>query len=182
MFVAGILLFSIAPTLCQKVIFHYTTGTLVGVLGSILIIVYLTSRLIPKVSPFVVEKTFLRINSLKIHQKSGAYAVLVGGSSIVFYLIRSLWENLYSVLREYHYYVIAYLAVSSVISFAFCYRFGPVTNARTINLLQWALQLCGLYLVFESSEHKEGAMAIILVTIFSHYFPGAWWARCQTLW
>nr|CAH0110531.1 unnamed protein product [Daphnia galeata] len=162
MFVAGILLFSIAPTLCQKVIFHYTTGTLVGVLGSILIIVYLTSRLIPK--------------------KSGAYAVLIGGSSIVFYLIRSLWENLYSVLREYHYYVIAYLAVSSVISFAFCYRFGPVTNARTINLLQWALQLCGLYLVFESSEHKEGAMAIILVTIFSHYFPGAWWARCQTLW
>ncbi|XP_046639191.1 nuclear envelope integral membrane protein 1-like isoform X3 [Daphnia pulicaria] len=162
MFIAGILLFSVAPTLCKKVIFHYTTGTLVGVLGSILIIVYLTSRIIPK--------------------KSGAYAVLIGGSSIVFYLIRSLWENMYSVLREYHYYVIAYLAASSVISFAFCYRFGPVTNTRTINLLQWSLQLCGLYLVFESSEHKEGAMAIILVTVVSHNFPGAWWARCQTLW
>ena len=74
-------------------------------------------------------------------QKSGAYAILIGGSSIVFYLLRSLWENLYAVLREYHYHVIAYLAVSSVISFAFCYRFGPVTNPRTINLLQWTLQV-----------------------------------------
>lgn len=74
-------------------------------------------------------------------QKSGAYAVLVGGSSIVFYLLRSLWENLFSVLREYQYYVVAYLITSSVISFAFCYRFGPVTNPRTIHLLQWALQV-----------------------------------------
>ncbi|XP_057375932.1 nuclear envelope integral membrane protein-like isoform X1 [Daphnia carinata] len=162
MFAIGILIFIVAPSLCKKVVFHYTTGTLVGVLGSILIIVYLTSRLIPK--------------------KSGAYAVLIGGSSIVFYLLRSLWENLYSVLREYHYYVIAYLAASSAISFAFCYRFGPVTNTRTIHLLQWGIQLCGLCLVFESSEHKEGAMAIILVTVVSHNFPGSWWARCRTLW
>lgn len=59
----------------------------------------------------------------------------------MFYLIRSLWENLYSVLREYHYYVVGYLAISSVISFAFCYRFGPVKNPRTIHLLQWGLQV-----------------------------------------
>lgn len=50
MFCAGMFLFLLAPNLCEKVAFHYTTGTLVGVLGSILIIVYLTSRLIPKVS------------------------------------------------------------------------------------------------------------------------------------
>lgn len=49
MFAAGIFLFLVAATLCEKVVFHYATGTLVGVLGSILIIVYLTSRLIPKV-------------------------------------------------------------------------------------------------------------------------------------
>lgn len=52
MFVAGMIIFLIAPTVCKKVAFHYTTGTLVGVLGSILIIVYLTSRLIPKVRCF----------------------------------------------------------------------------------------------------------------------------------
>lgn len=49
MFVAGILLFIYAPSLCKKVVFHYTTGTAVGVLGSVLIILYLISRLVPKV-------------------------------------------------------------------------------------------------------------------------------------
>ena len=48
-FFAGLILFIISPTVCEKAIFHYTTGTLIGVLGSILIIVYLTSRLFPKV-------------------------------------------------------------------------------------------------------------------------------------
>ena len=49
MFAIGMLLYTVAPTLCEKVAFHYTTGTLIGVLGSVLIIVYLTSRLVPKV-------------------------------------------------------------------------------------------------------------------------------------
>lgn len=49
MFSAGILLFLVSPSLCEKVVFHYTTGTLIGVLGSVLIVVYLTSRLVPKV-------------------------------------------------------------------------------------------------------------------------------------
>ena len=54
MFAAGLLLYLIAPTLCEKVVFHYTSGTLIGVLGSVLIIVYLTSRLVPKVKTFIV--------------------------------------------------------------------------------------------------------------------------------
>lgn len=74
-------------------------------------------------------------------KKTGAIAVLVGGSSMVLYLIRSLWENLFSVLRDYQNYVVAYLLISSVISFVICYRFGPVTNPRTIHLLQWGLQV-----------------------------------------
>lgn len=49
MFAAGMALFIIAPMMCEKVVFHYTTGTLVGVLGSVLIVIYLVSRLVPKV-------------------------------------------------------------------------------------------------------------------------------------
>ena len=75
-------------------------------------------------------------------KRSGAYAVLVGGSSVVFYLLRSLWENLYSVMRDYNYYVLGYLIISSVISFGLCYRFGPINNPKSVHLLQWALQVC----------------------------------------
>ena len=79
-------------------------------------------------------------------QKSGAYAFLIGGSSIVFYLLRSLWDNFYSVMREYNYYVLGYLIFRSIISFGLCYRFGPVTNPKTTHLLQWALQVHSYYL------------------------------------
>jgi len=118
---SGLTMFLVAPTLCENIVFQYTSGTVLGVLGSVLIIIYFTSRLIPK--------------------KSGAYAVLIGGSSIVLYLLRSLWENMYSVMREYNYYVLGYLISSSFISFALCYRFGPVNNPKTVHLLQWALQV-----------------------------------------
>merc|ERR1711911_259585 len=44
-------------------------------------------------------------------------------------------------MREYNYYVLGYLISSSFISFALCYRFGPVNNPKTVHLLQWALQV-----------------------------------------
>jgi len=92
----------------------------------------------------VLKKLFNIVNiqtNYLFMKKSGAYAVLIGGSSIVLYLLRSLWENMYSVMREYNYYVLGYLISSSFISFALCYRFGPVNNPKTVHLLQWALQV-----------------------------------------
>ena len=43
-------------------------------------------------------------------------------------------------------------------------------------------QLVGLYLIFASSEHKEAAMAVILVTIVADNFPSSIKSRVQTLW
>lgn len=63
MFAAGMALFIVAPALCERVVFHYTTGTLVGVLGSVLIVIYLVSRLIPKVSK---GKTEFTCSALKL--------------------------------------------------------------------------------------------------------------------
>jgi NEMP family len=61
-FFAGLILFFISPTVCEKAIFHYTTGTLIGVLGSILIIVYLISRLFPKVYEKISKQYSISIN------------------------------------------------------------------------------------------------------------------------
>ena len=125
---------------------------------------------------------------------------MIGGASIVTYLMRTLWENFYVVLREYQLYVFGYLLISSVVSFCICYRFGPVTNPKTRNLLQWGLQVsflsliylllyiwfylqvCGLILVFVSSEHKEGVMSVILAALIVYNFPRALWAKFQMLW
>lgn len=47
---SGLTMFLVAPTLCENIVFQYTSGTVLGVLGSVLIIIYFTSRLIPKVT------------------------------------------------------------------------------------------------------------------------------------
>ena len=43
-------MFLVAPSLCENIVFQYTSGTLIGVLGSVLIVLYFASRLIPKVN------------------------------------------------------------------------------------------------------------------------------------
>ena len=161
-FAAGLVLFFVAPALCRKVVFHYTTGTLVGVLGSVLIALYLLSRLVPK--------------------KGGALAVLAGGGSLVLFALRQLWDNCYSVLRRYHYYVAAYLAVSSAVSFAVCYRWGPLTDGRSLQLLQWTLQALGLALVFLSSDHQEAVSGVVVAVVCLHNFPTSWTYRLVTCW
>ena len=46
----GALLFLSAPSLARNLLFHYFTGGLLGVVGSFLILVFLLSKFLPKVS------------------------------------------------------------------------------------------------------------------------------------
>lgn len=48
--VSGMIIFFAARYLAKNVLFHYTTGITVGIFGSLLILVYILARLVPKVS------------------------------------------------------------------------------------------------------------------------------------
>ena len=67
--------------------------------------------------------------------------MLIGGSSITFWAWRFLWENCQFIVESYSSQIIIYLAVTATISFGVCYYKGPVSNPRTLNLLQWAIQV-----------------------------------------
>ena len=55
---------------------------------------------------------------------------------------------------RYYHWVIAYVLGAGVVSFAVIYRLGPPSNPRTLNLIQWAMQLAGLATVVLSSYHQ----------------------------
>lgn len=74
-------------------------------------------------------------------QKPVMYSVLAGGSSVCLYLLQLFWENMRLVLTEYKTYFLTCLTTTSVISFIICYRFGPVSDPRSIKLIQWTLQV-----------------------------------------
>ena len=50
--------------------------------------------------------------------------------------------------------MIAYVLGAGVVSFAVIYRLGPPSNPRTLNLIQWAMQLAGLATIVLSSYYQ----------------------------
>lgn len=69
------------------------------------------------------------------------YSFLAGGWTIGIYIVQMLWDNVRLIAVEYKSYVFYYILSTGIISFVVCYRYGPVSDPRSINLIRWALQV-----------------------------------------
>lgn len=66
----------------------------------------------------------------------------LGGSCMLsIYAMQMLIENLNIILILYYKFILGYIGFSILVSFIICYRYGPVTNPRSINLIRWILQV-----------------------------------------
>ena len=68
-------------------------------------------------------------------------------------------------------YLLIYVFVAGVISFAVIYRFGPVENPRTFNLIQWSIQLFALILIALASQLPEVGLAFVSLTLLFYFVP-----------
>lgn len=87
------------------------------------------------------------------------YSFAASGWTLAFCFLQYLLDNLKLIALQYKHYVLGYIAASGLISFALCYRFGPMTNPRTKNLIQWSLQ------VILASFHFDYALELRIVRI-----------------
>lgn len=161
-FVASVALFFGVPSLCRNVFVFYSCGVTLGVLASLLIVVFVVSRLLPR--------------------RTAGYAVVCFGWSLVLYLLQLLWSNVYEVLADYKNVLAGYIALTALLSFAVCYRIGPPTNPRTLDLIQWSLQLAALAGVFTSSEIREATGAVVIAMLVTYNMPPSWTAKFRTWW
>jgi len=155
MTIAGLMLFFYAPSLCRNVFFHYTTGVAAGVFLSLVLFSYLIQR------KFNLGRWALATYSLSV------------------YFLTSLWYNVKTYLIQNHVYVLGYLVASGAISFATCYRMGPVENPRTINLIQWTLQFFALLMVYLSSYHQVASLTIALGILLWSSIPDSLKTKAQ---
>ena len=58
-----------------------------------------------------------------------------------------------------------YLLLVGFVSFSVCYRYGPLENERSINLLSWALQFLGLLLMYTGIQIYPIALALVIIAI-----------------
>lgn len=147
-FCVGVAVFFLAPAACRNAAVFYACGTGLGMLAFLLIAVFLVSRLLPR--------------------RAAGYAVLAFGWTVVLSWLDSLWSNVHDVLANYLHLVVGYVVASALISFAVCYRFGPPSNPRTLDLIQWSLQLAGVACVYFSSDRRD-VMAAIVVLMLTLY-------------
>jgi hypothetical protein len=63
------------------------------------------------------------------------------------YAIQMLIENLNMILILYYKYILGYIGFSVLVSFVICYRYGPVTNPRSIDLIRWTLQVITILII-----------------------------------
>ncbi|WAR04239.1 NEMP1-like protein [Mya arenaria] len=74
-------------------------------------------------------------------------------------------------LAENWQYIVGYILLSGLISFALVYRYGPVENERTMSLIQWFLQGVGLALVYNSTQLTEVSCALVIILLAVYNFP-----------
>lgn len=61
--------------------------------------------------------------------------------------------------------LIGYVLTVGFMSFAVCYKYGPLENERSINLLTWTLQLMGLFFMYSGIQIPHIALAIIVIAL-----------------
>ncbi|XP_022081667.1 nuclear envelope integral membrane protein 1-like [Acanthaster planci] len=165
--VGGVSLVFAAPRLSKSVVFHYSTGVTLGTVASLLILVYILSRFIPR--------------------RTGALSLLLGGWAVCFYFVHWVLDNFLAL--QYKPYLIGYVVLAAFISFAVCYWYGPVTSDRTIYLIQLCIQLLGLVSIYNGSQHEASTVAIIAVLAVIWWLPRGrmkragsilrWWSNQQ---
>ncbi|NXQ84993.1 NEMP1 protein, partial [Nyctibius grandis] len=144
-FFLGLLLFFCGDMLSRSQLFYYSAGISFGLLASLLVLVYMMSKVMPKKSP--------------------VYFLLVGGWSFSLYLLQLIFKNLREICKSYWQYLLGYLLLVGFVSFGVCYRYGPLENERSINLLSWALQLLGLLLMYSGIQIHPIALALVVIAV-----------------
>ncbi|OWK51846.1 Transmembrane protein 194A [Lonchura striata] len=124
-FFLGLLLFFCGDTMSRSQIFYYSAGISVGLLASLLVLVYMMYKVMPKL----------------------------------------IFKNLREICKSYWQYLLGYLLLVGLLSFAVCYRYGPLENERSINLLSWALQLLGLLLIYSGIQIHPIALGLVLIAV-----------------
>ncbi|XP_045874293.1 nuclear envelope integral membrane protein 2 isoform X2 [Meles meles] len=146
-FVAGVFLFFYAKTLSQSPIFYYSSGTVLGVLMTLVFVLLLVKRFIPKYSTF--------------------WALMVGCWFASVYAVCGWMEDLKWLWHENRVYVLSYVLMVGFVSFAVCYKHGPLVDERSVNLLAWTLRLLALLLIYCGATVPQCSYAVMVLILSS---------------
>ncbi|KAK1789174.1 hypothetical protein P4O66_015120 [Electrophorus voltai] len=168
LFLCGLMLFSFAGTICRSSLFFYISGISLGIVSISVFLLLVLKRFVPK---------------------RGLYLVLFGAGSSLSYLgIKKVINDWDEITRLYWKEVLGYLLISGFVSFALCYRLGPITSRSTLNLMTWALQAGALMMVWLGVTYAPASWSCLTLLLIIKVLPlvyaillGTWRHMCWLL-
>ncbi|KAJ7345532.1 hypothetical protein JRQ81_001482 [Phrynocephalus forsythii] len=128
LFVAGGLLFHFAHNLSRSVIFYYSAGVAFGVFATLVFLLLMLKRFIPKLSTF--------------------WILMSGSCFSTLYIFYTLKEDLKWLWYNSTPHVLGYILIVGLLSFAVCYKHGPLQNEQSMDLVMCLLQLLSLAFIY----------------------------------
>lgn len=141
-FVLGVALYFSAGKLSRNEIFHYFSGISIGVLGAILILVFILIRFIP--------------------QKKFAMLAFLTSSSIIAFFYKWLLSDFKSTFDQIRIYAFIYILASALISGVYLYLREPLKNPRVFNLIELILTILGVVFFRLGISYWELSSAILI--------------------
>jgi len=62
-------------------------------------------------------------------------------STVIMYWAGETWNRFYDILHQQLPYILVYLTTGALLAFIFCYRVGPPSHPKTLNIIDWILQV-----------------------------------------
>ncbi|KAK6183452.1 hypothetical protein SNE40_010932 [Patella caerulea] len=152
--IAGIFVFFRAPQWSRNLLVHYVICVSVVLLASGLLLIY--------------------IRQLNLQQRLVSdtdMLMLAGVSPSLLMLQWMLTPTQDEVQDNRQHFGYNYMLVTGLISVISAYRFAPMTDYRSLNLLQWMLQIIGLALIYNGTQIAEASAAIIIMVVSAYMFP-----------
>uniref|UniRef100_A0ACB8G003 Uncharacterized protein n=1 Tax=Sphaerodactylus townsendi TaxID=933632 RepID=A0ACB8G003_9SAUR len=199
LFVTGGLLFHFAHHLSRSVTFYYSAGVAFGVLVTLVFLLLMLKRFIPKPLPpttlgfcraplpglggnyqgpgaqprSAAGSAGSRAAAVGLSSQLSTFWILMsGGWFCSLYLFYTLKEDLKLLWRDHTPYILGYVLIAGSISFAVCYQHGPLGSEKSMNLLMRTLQFAGLVLIYlgiAAPQVAYAAIAAMLCSKILHY-------------
>ncbi|XP_066468899.1 nuclear envelope integral membrane protein 1-like [Tiliqua scincoides] len=132
----------------------FLTGISIAMLCSLLIAVYVLSRLVPKKCP--------------------ANLMLVGRWLFSFYLIQLVFRNLQEIFKLYWEYPLGYPVTVECLRIAVCYRYCTLVNECSANLLTGGLQVLRWLLIYFGIQIQRIRIAFVGIAVCTKRYPIMW--------
>lgn len=140
--IVGALLFYASEKLARNEAFYYASGISIGILSSILILLFIAAKFVPK-------------------RTVGAITFLTGTSAFMF-VSKWMYYNFQDLGDSFKLYLFAYFAFSCIISTIFVYSNGPITNPRYINIIEWLLKFASISFIYMGITNKNIFISFII--------------------